>query len=278
MPFTFLSHQAPVLPLKMAAPRWFDGTALCIGSMAPDLNFIVRGTRFYFEGHELTTQLWFCLPLTLVLTWIVKRVVATPLGPHLPDLGAFHLRDYGRLGAWRTPRDARGIGVVASSALIGSYSHVFLDSFAHGDTWMVDHVTPLQHHVADVRVLWYGIRAIYVYDLFQVGLSAVGLVVTVALVAVIGRRRMVCDWYPEPDPLQPTSASRAWLWGSASLFTALGIVVGLATFHVGGPQHLIIRVADVGFVGLVVGCVLARRTMRVSPAPTGGARPAATAP
>jgi hypothetical protein len=277
MPFTFLSHQAPVLPLKMAAPQWFDGTALCIGSMAPDLDFIVRGTGLYFEAHALLTQLWFCLPLTLVLTWVVKRVVAAPLGPHLPDLGLFHLRDYGRLGGWRTPRDVRGIAIVVVSALIGAYSHVFLDSFAHSDGWMVEHVAALQPFAFDVQLPYFGTKAVYVYDLLQLGLSAVGGAITVALLGVIGRRRMIRDWYPDPDPLQPTAASRKRLWGCTALATAVGVAIALATFHVGGPQHLVIRVTDIGLVGLVVGCVLARRTMRVSPDGSEGAHRAATA-
>jgi len=51
MPFTFLSHQAPVLPLKIAAPRWFDGTALVLGSMAPDLFFVTHGSDCYIGAH-----------------------------------------------------------------------------------------------------------------------------------------------------------------------------------------------------------------------------------
>ncbi|MDP4013047.1 MAG: DUF4184 family protein [Candidatus Nanopelagicales bacterium] len=46
MPLTFGSHQAVVLPLKMLKPRWFDGTALVIGSMAPDLFFLTHGTAW----------------------------------------------------------------------------------------------------------------------------------------------------------------------------------------------------------------------------------------
>ena len=36
MPATFPSHAAAVLPLKLWRPRWFDGVALVVGSMAPD--------------------------------------------------------------------------------------------------------------------------------------------------------------------------------------------------------------------------------------------------
>jgi hypothetical protein len=100
VPFTFASHQGPVLPLKIAAPGLFDGTALAIGSMAPDLVFALHGSPWYVEAHALGAQFWFCLPLTIALTWLVKARVAGVLAPHLPGAGAFRLRDYGLLAAW----------------------------------------------------------------------------------------------------------------------------------------------------------------------------------
>ncbi|MEU7905931.1 DUF4184 family protein [Actinoplanes sp. NPDC049118] len=36
---TFSSHPAAVLQLKVWRPRWVDGVALAIGSMAPDLAY-----------------------------------------------------------------------------------------------------------------------------------------------------------------------------------------------------------------------------------------------
>src|SRR4051812_19906912 len=53
VPLTILAHQAAVLPLKLARPRWFDGTALVIGSMAPDLVFVLHGTNLYTDAHRI---------------------------------------------------------------------------------------------------------------------------------------------------------------------------------------------------------------------------------
>jgi len=36
------SHQAPVIPLKRWRPHWFSGLALVLGTLAPDLVFILR--------------------------------------------------------------------------------------------------------------------------------------------------------------------------------------------------------------------------------------------
>lgn len=46
MPLTFPSHLAPVLPLKLWRPHWFDGVALATGAVAPDVGYLFTGTRF----------------------------------------------------------------------------------------------------------------------------------------------------------------------------------------------------------------------------------------
>lgn len=53
MPFTYLAHQAPALAIKKRWPAWFDGTALALGSMAPDWAYALSGSRFAFDGLPL---------------------------------------------------------------------------------------------------------------------------------------------------------------------------------------------------------------------------------
>src|SRR5690349_25113242 len=94
MPLTFLSHQAVVLPLKIAAPRAVSGTALVLGSMAPDVEYFLRGYPTATVSHTWLGQLTFCLPVTLLLFWIVTRVIAEPAAAHAPELGDLRLQDY----------------------------------------------------------------------------------------------------------------------------------------------------------------------------------------
>jgi len=253
MPLTFLSHQAPILPLKIAAPRWFDGTALVIGSMAPDLVFALHGTDWYVDAHTITAQFWFCLPLTLVLTWVVKRVIAGPLAAHLPNLGAFHLKDYGRLSAWRPPRDVVGWLVLIASALLGSFSHLALDSFTHGFGWVVQNVAALQA-IAFVLPATLSGRPVYVHDLLQVVGTVIGAAVTIRCLHVIGQRHLIRAWCPATQPLEPTPKSRRVLIGCSAVGTACGLAIAGLTLHVGGAQDLIIRVADISIIGITVGC------------------------
>jgi hypothetical protein len=261
VPLTFLSHQAPVLPLKLAAPRWFDGTALVVGSMAPDLVFVLHGTRWYPEAHAVGAQLWVCLPLTIVLTWVIKRVVAGPLGVHLPDGGPFHLRDYARLASWRLPRRALPWLVLLSSALIGSCSHLVLDSFTHGFGFVVTRVAVLRAEMFTLPAVLSG-RTVFVHDLLQLGGTVVGAAITLWCLLVIGRRRLLLEWYPHAPPIRPsmpTTRSRRLLAVGSVAGLVAGLAVAVCTRHVGGAQDLVIRLAAMTFVGLVAGCVGARR-------------------
>lgn len=258
MPLTFLSHQAPVLPLKIAAPGWCDGTALVIGSMAPDLVFVLHGTRWYPDAHGLAEQLWLCLPLTIVLTWVVKRVVAGPLGANLPDAGPLHLRDYARLDAWRVPLRPLPWLVLLASALIGSCSHLALDSFTHGFGWVVQNVGLLRTELFVLPAIAPG-RTVFVHDALQLAGTVVGALVTVWCLLVIGRRRLLVEWYPTAPTPPPTAAGRRILVAGIAAGLLGGLVVATMTRQVGGAHDLIIRVTVLTFVGLLAGCVRARR-------------------
>src|SRR4051794_10970174 len=83
------------------------------------------GSRLYVDTHTIAALFWFCLPVALIGTVIIRRA-APIVAAHLPDLGTWHLRDYGVLGAakyrwW----------VTALCALIGAFTHIFWDSFTH---------------------------------------------------------------------------------------------------------------------------------------------------
>src|SRR6185369_10364428 len=129
------SHQAVVLPLKIRWPRWFSGQALVWGSMSPDFEFFLTGRTAWTIGHTLIGQFVFCLPLTLLMVWLVSRVMVRPLSRFLPDGGAFHLHDY-RVLAQTTTQPGYWLKAIPS-ALLGSFSHVIWDSFTHSNGWSV---------------------------------------------------------------------------------------------------------------------------------------------
>lgn len=134
MPFTYLAHQFPVMPLKAYRPRWFSGSALLIGSAVPDFEYL-RDTRQPPSGlgHSLIGQFIFCLPITLLLVvWL--SFLLRPLVARLPHNTSLHLEDLRLLCL--VPKTAADWLKVVCSALVGSVSHVLLDGFTHRTGWI----------------------------------------------------------------------------------------------------------------------------------------------
>lgn len=296
MPFTFLAHQAPVLPLKLRWPRAFAGTALVLGSIAPDCEYFLRGQVLTTFSHKLWSQPLFCLPLTLLLVFLVRRLIIGPLAAHLPALpqrgplgalGRLHLGDYQSLdgvppGYW--PRAVVG-------ALIGALSHLLLDDFTHDTGWSVTHLALLQ---APLPLQFLG-QPLPLYRALQFGGTAVCALLSLALLLRLGQRRLLRP--AAPPPLVPTPRSHRALWGSL-LLSLLGgallcglrlafaahlwtdwwgapVVMPDRTPLMEGLGVLFCHLVTFGFLGLCLGCWRARALMQaaqdvrqVRPAPT----------
>jgi hypothetical protein len=130
MPFTYFAHQLFVLPFKQARPRWFDGTALCVGSMAPDFAYALERTWLLVGTHSVPAQLFWSLPVGCGLTWLIRHRLAQPLGAQLP----------GALGAevQALARSRHHPIVTAWSAVLGGLTHIFADGFTHSRGWAWD--------------------------------------------------------------------------------------------------------------------------------------------
>lgn len=199
VPFPLLAHQAPILPLKRWRPDWFSGTALAVGSIAPDLEYLTstrpRPASFC---HSLEGQFLFCLPITLAIVVYVHRVrlgdvLAARLGwPLLAKAAA----DVGADG---------GLFKVVVSALAGSFSHIALDVFTH--RWVPKHLGFLGEYRRGMFVMSASGAA-------QLLLTAIGAVISLWVL-----RKMIKDAPPAPPP-RPDG--RALLMASA----LIGAIVG----------------------------------------------------
>jgi hypothetical protein len=271
MPFTFLSHQAAVLPLKLRFPRLFSGTALVLGSMAPDFEYFFWGRSLRTVGHELHGQFLLCLPATLLLTWAITRVVARPLALHLP-LGPLRLRDYRLLE--RSPASTGYWARAAVSALVGSFSHIGWDSFTHESGAAA---AALGYSNREVDIAGSSIR---LYKLLQLGSSLAGAALTLWLLYVIGREQRLSKWVgcEEAPSAAPTPASRAALWGSVVAGALAGAALGLIRLRpvaydgaLGVLEQVGFWGVGCGFLGLVLGSLLASTRMRPVEQEAGGA-------
>lgn len=222
MPFTLLSHQAPALPLKLWRPSLSCGTALAIGSMAPDLEYLVQPRPEPVHGHTLYGQFIFCLPVTIALVWLFRRVAPT-LAAHLPDGGRFHLRDYALIS--RARMDGADLLRVATSALLGSFSHILADSFTHKHGWVVERVPALRVLVGHIAG-----NPIYMYRALQLGGSVVMALLTIGMLHSIGRNRRLREWYGTEELRLPVTQP-ALFWGIGLTVGALGAAARLNHDH-----------------------------------------------
>jgi hypothetical protein len=249
MPLTFLSHQAVVLPLKIAAPRAVSGTALVLGSMAPDVEYFLRGYPTATVSHSWVGQLTFCLPVTLVLFWLVTRVIAEPAAAHVPDWGDLQLADYALLA--RQPAGIGHSGVVVLSALIGSASHLLLDGAERA-------VGGVPYHALSASAAWVVVN---------VALWIVLAAATLRMMQYIGRRHLLRRWVRDrfgPPPASPARpdlhrGSPGLFWGwvafSAVVGAGLGMVFRRPGFflHQGATWvHIWLCSMSGAFVGLVL--------------------------
>lgn len=256
MPATVLSHQALVLPLKMRWPRHFSGLGLCIGSMAPDLEFIARMTDDWVVSHTWHAQVWFTIPVTLLLVAVCTRLLVPNLLPYLRDVPGLRLCD---LQAITTPSDARSWGGVAVSAFVGGMSHVTLDGVTHGNHsgWLVPMLPWLRTPVPQFG------GPVPLYDALQCWLTVLLALATLVMWRRIARERLLWRWASRA-PESPRTMPRQAGVRLASLSAAAAVqggVVGLA-HSAGGVHGLAAAVAfgaiDFAFLALVAAATLLR--------------------
>jgi len=217
MPATIFAHQALVLPLKMRWPGHFHGLALCIGSMAPDLEFIGRMSDDWLFSHTLAAQLYFSVPVTLVLVLLLTRVILPVVLPFVRDHPRLRLHD---LAALRAPQGARGWAMAGISAFVGGVSHWALDGITHGghSGWAVTYLPWLRTLVPSVG------GPVPLHDALQLWLTVVLGTAGVLMCARISRERLLWQWRSLPPVALPARARHQGEW----------LVLGLAAAAVGG--------------------------------------------
>jgi hypothetical protein len=239
MPFTG-AHPMAVLPLL----RWrrtlgLDATCLVIGSMAPDVEYFVRGGSLGVISHTARGLVAWNLPVTLILGALLHAIVKWPLLLVAP--AAISSRAVALVGGpWRERWGLAAVASCAISAVLGAASHIAWDSFTHADKWGTEHVRAL---TARVTVPLYGTTA--VHRVLQYVSTVVGLIVLTVVVVRALRRA-------------PARAIPALPRIRARIGFALGIAAGsaLAFARIAAVDHLDINTLVINAIDGVLGGVL----------------------
>jgi uncharacterized protein DUF4184 len=216
MPFT-IAHPAAVIPIHRYLSRWTVPSALVIGSIAPDLAYLLPARIPRAESHSFAGLFWFCLPVGCAVYLLFHLVMKHPMLRLVPVEIA---RRLGRVVEPPHGRDARPWLTIGISVLLGAATHLAWDAFTHGGTPAVRAVGFLRSPLFSI-----GSYPVATYTVLQHGSTLFGL-------AVLGWwiRRWLHAAPVGPAPSAPLSR-RERLIGTAILVTvpvACGIVVGIS--------------------------------------------------
>jgi len=127
MPFT-ISHTVAVIPLYKYLGRFGALSALIIGSMIPDFEYIIPNfDNFYVDAHSLTGIYFFAIPVGLAVYYLYHVLMAPVIVSILPKFIQKHLHSDLFIG--RLPNIPTF--TLIFSLVFGALTHIIWDFFTH---------------------------------------------------------------------------------------------------------------------------------------------------
>jgi hypothetical protein len=158
-------------PLSRLSLGQLPASAIAIGAMAPDLEYLVFLETRRTIGHSPLGLVLFCLPVSLVCLLVWHVLVKRPLGQLLPDRWAYVYKALDRPFPFRTWRDRTRVIV---AIFVGAASHVIWDAFTHAGSAGVALLPRLRNTVPVVGLPAYSVLQ---YAGGLVGMAILGLAV-----------------------------------------------------------------------------------------------------
>lgn len=188
MPLT-IAHPAAVMPLRHTGLPF---SALVVGSIAPDLEYLFHLSPTGHIGHTIPGLLIFCVPVSLVSLLIYHRIWA-PAANSLMNRSGDEFRFF----------PLSQFGLICLAIIIGAFSHLAWDSFTHSYGWMVQRVPILRTPIWESS--WGTLR---LFKILQHSSTSIGLI--------------ILGFEARPS----LRAFSAQLWGTVAILVSTSIVGG----------------------------------------------------
>ncbi len=242
MPFTF-SHPAVVLPFGIKHTKYINLTALIIGSMAPDFEYFIHFRPIQIVGHSFYGQLYFNLPIILVLSYIYHYLIKEPIITNLPRP---YCNRYYYLAKkdWKINSVFRFI-VFCYSALIGTFSHIVWDSFTHETGYFVTKSSSLS---MSINILSFDIP---VYKMLQHGSTLLGFIVIIIYIIAIQDKKAL-------DYVKIKKLNKIKFWAGVFFINIITIILVLLLLKDFTLGRAVITIINGGFIGAVIMSVIIR--------------------
>jgi len=222
MPFP-LAHPAAILPLRRCCPGYFNFPALVIGSLSPDVGYIFNAGNF--SHRFLAGSFGFCLPVGLLCVLVFY-------GGRWPVVGILPA-SYRRVLLPLCQRPAGNPFLIVISLLVGTWTHLLLDSITHSDSWLVKYVPVLLTPVLSV-----GQQRFMVCEVLYAGCTFAG-VAWLAFCYLRWLEKAVCA---------SISTTRGMKWGCAILLASLILFVAVGFRR----PHQLIGIIPAGILAVLL--------------------------
>ena len=199
MPFT-LSHIAAVLPVRKPLARRRMFAAAVVGSMVPDFGLFDPHHLSRVQTHSLMALLHFCLPMGLLVYWLLLLLVRPAMMAVMPDQPYVRLHQFDERVSLL---DWRQWLLASMGILLGAFTHIVWDGFTHENAAGVRMFPILDELGPDIAG-----HSVQIYTWLQFISSALGLIiVSVALL----------HWWlrlpkPAATPDRALHTAERWFW------------------------------------------------------------------
>ena len=258
MPFT-LAHSVAARPLWRLSGERLVLSALALGAMAPDFEYLVHLSVKRTIGHSVMGVFVLCLPASLALLMLWHRLIGPAVARLVPDSVGGLASICARPFAFGP---SRRFALIVLSTIVGSFSHLAWDAFTHSDGAVVVRVGFLMRNV--------GTTPVPVYKVLQYASGIIGML----LLVVWGSRaaaRPADPSTPQPLPFRTLVLTWSIVAATAALVSAANGVRMMAE----GVSYKSVLIGAVlgamtgGGVALTVASLVVRARHAASDAPSG---------